>query len=151
MAEKEVQKRKMPMSVKLALFFLMVVAAIFHSTTVIFIACMAPTFVAAIIDREPQKTMWITVGSLNLAGTMPAWFALWTGGNNLDVALGILTQPMMLFMAYGGAAAGWLIYFQLTPMVAALMVRKNQKRLKEIDKRQKDLVKKWGEEVTQPG
>jgi len=95
--------------------------------------------------------MWITIGSLNLAGTVPAWFDLWSRGHNLSSAIGVLTEPMTLFIAYGGAGIGWLIYNNVTPLVAGMMVRKNQKRLKDIEKRQKELVKKWGDDVIRTG
>lgn len=145
--DKKPVKKPMPMSVKFAIFSVLVAAAVFFPTTLIFCICMLPTFVAAIIDREQQKTMWITIGALNLAGTVPAWFALWRTGHNFDNAVAILTDPMTLFIAMGGAAAGWVIYQNVTIFVAGVMVRKNQKRLRDIDKRQKELTKRWGEEV----
>jgi hypothetical protein len=56
---------------------------------------------------------------------------------------------MSIFIAYGAAAVGWVIYYNVTPFVAVIVQNKNERRLKEIDKRQKELVKKWGVEVAQ--
>lgn len=155
MAEKEKEsgnrKKPLPLSVKFSFFSVMVAAVVFHPTTIVFAVCMVPTLVAFIIDQEQQKTMWITIGAMNLAGTVPAWFTLWETGHNLDNAITVLTQPLSLFIAMGGAAAGWALYQNVTPFVAAVMMRKNETRLKDIEKRQKDLVKKWGEEVAGGG
>lgn len=149
--DKKPKKVPMPLSVKFAIFSVMVSAAVFFPTTVIFITCMLPTLVAAIVDREPQRTMWITIGGPNLAGTIPAWFTLWSTGHNLDNAISILAIPSTLLTALGGAGIGWVIYQNVTPFVAAMMVRKNEKRLKDIDKRQRELMKRWGDDIAKSG
>jgi hypothetical protein len=143
----EPKKKKMPFSLRVLIFFLMVTAVVFIPSTIVIAVCMIPSFVAAIIDRQVPKTAWITVGALNLAGTLPAWFMLWEQGHRLDVAFQIITRPEVLVIAYGGAAFGWLIYNNVTPMVAGIVVSRNEKRLKDIEKRQKELARKWGEEV----
>lgn len=141
-------RKKTPFSVKFAIFSLMVTACVFFPTTVLFCGCLIPTFVAALVDPHPQKTTWITVGCMNFAGSVPAWFSLWEMGQHLGDALQLLMQPRTLIMAYGGAAIGWVIYYNVTPFVAKLMVMKNERRVKDIDKRQKDLIRKWGQEVS---
>lgn len=149
--EEKRKKAPLPLSVKFAIFSVMVAAAVFFPSTVVFGACMLPTFVAAFVDREPQRTMWITIGGPNLAGTVPAWFDLWSTGHNIDNALSVLGSPMTLFTAMGGAGVGWVIYQNVTPFVAAIMMRKNEKRLKDIDKRQRDLMKRWGDDIAKSG
>ena len=148
MAETEKKKKKsMPFQVKFAIFCVLVAAVIFLPSTLVFLSCMVPTIVASIIDRNPQRTLWITIGALNLAGTVPAVFGLWEKGHHLDNAISTVTDPTNLLIAYGAAGVGWLVYQNITPFVAAIMVRKNEIRLKEIEKRQKELVRKWGEDV----
>ncbi len=149
-AEKPV-KRKVPFSVKFAIFCVLVTAALFFPTTVLFCGCMVPTFVAVIVDPHPAKTAWITVGCMNFAGTIPAWFMLWSNGQRIDEAFMLLTQASTLILAYGGAAVGWVIYNNVTPLVGGLMVARNEKRLKDIEKRQKELTRKWGDDVMQGG
>ncbi len=145
--EQQEIKRKTPFSVKFAIFMLMVTAGVFFPTTVLFCGCLIPTLVAALVDPYPQKTTWITVGCMNFAGAVPAWFSLWETGQKLTDALQLLMQPRTYIMAYGGAALGWVIYHNVTPFVARLMVMRHEKRLKDIDKRQRDLIRKWGQEV----
>lgn len=142
------QTAKMPFSVKFAIFCIIVTAVIFFPTTVLFCGCMVPTFVAALVDNHPQKTAWITVGCMNFAGTVPAWFMLWENGQQIDHAFNLLLQASTLIIAYGAAGVGWLIYLNITPFVAGIMVMRNEKRLKDIEKRQKELIRKWGGEVS---
>lgn len=141
------KKTKTPFAVKFSVFLLLVAGAIFLSTSVLFIVCMVPTLVAMVIDRQPQKTMWITIGAMNLAGTLPSLFSLWQIRGDLNDTFALLTHPLTMLMAYGAAALGWVIHQNFTPFVASVLVRKNQIRLKEIEKRQKELVRKWGEDV----
>ncbi|MEZ0260691.1 MAG: hypothetical protein ACAH80_06755 [Alphaproteobacteria bacterium] len=139
---------KLPLSLRFAIFVLMVMSAIFFPTTVLFCGCLIPSFVAALIDNHKQRTLWITVGCMNFAGTVPAWFTLWEMGHRIADAFYLLSQPKTLAMAYTGAAIGWVIYYNITPFVARLMILKSEKRLKDIEKRQKELTRKWGAEVT---
>ena len=140
-------KRKAAWSVRLSVFMLLVCALVFASSTMVFVVCMLPTLVAAVIDKNPQKTLWLTIGAVNLAGTVPAWFALWDLGAHMSDALSVLSNPRILLIAYGAAAAGWVIHMNVTPLVAALLVRRNEGRIKDIEKRQKELTRKWGPEI----
>lgn len=140
-------KRKAALSVKLSIFMLLVCALVFASSTLVFAVCMLPTLVAAVIDKSPQKTLWLTIGAVNLAGTVPAWFALWDQGAHLTDALTVLSNPRILLVAFAAAAGGWVIHMNVTPLVAALIIRRNESRVKDIEKRQKELVRKWGEDI----
>lgn len=140
-------KRKAVWSVRISIFLLLVCALIFASSTLVFAVCMLPTLVAAVIDKSPQKTLWLTIGSVNLAGTVPAWFALWEQGGSVSAAMMILSNPATLLIAFGAAAAGWVIHMNVTPLVAALIIRRNESRVKDIEKRQKELIRKWGDDI----
>lgn len=141
------KKTKTPFAVKFSIFLLLVAGAVFLATSLLFAVCMVPTLVAMVIDRQPQKTMWVTIGAMNLAGTLPSLFNLWQIRGQIDDTFVLLTQPLTMLMAYGAAAMGWVIHQNFTPFVASVIVRKNQIRLKEIEKRQKELVRKWGDDV----
>ena len=145
--EKETEKGKSSFSVRFAFFMLFVTAVVFLPTTILFSICLIPTLVAAIIDNQPQKTIWLTVGAMNMAGTVPNWFTLWDMGHTIPAAFQLIAQPMTIILSYGGAAAGWLIHLNVTPLVAKMILARNEARLREIDRIQKNLVKKWGDEV----
>lgn len=147
MSKKENKKPRTPVAVHLTVFMVLVTALVFLPATIVVLVCMLPTVVAAIVDGHPQKTAWVTVGSMNLAGTMPTLFALWDAGPTIPTALQLISHPAAVLLSYGAAGIGWVIYYNVTPFVAAMVVGKNERRLKEIGKSQKELVKKWGEEV----
>ena len=149
------RKAGMPLAVRFAIFMMLVTAGIFLPTTIVFGICMIPTLVAAIVDNNAQKTAWLTVGAMNVAGTVPVWFSLLDSGQYsmldasraIPMAFQLIAQPANIILSYGGAAIGWIIYYKVTPLVAAVVQSKNERRLRDIDKRQKALVKKWGDGV----
>lgn len=141
------EKKKISFSLKLAIFIMMVTGVIFLPTTIVLGVCLIPSFVAAIVDNYPQKTAGITVGMMNMAGTVPIVVKLWSIGHNLPVALQLVTEAETILVSYGAAAVGWGIYNYITPFVAGLVALKNERRLREIEKRQKELIRKWGDQV----
>ncbi len=138
---------KAPFSLRFAIFMVFVSALVFLPTTIIFFVCMIPTMVAAIVDSNPRKTAWLTIGAMNMAGTVPVWFSLLDVGHTIPAAFQLVLDPKMLIISYGGAAIGWGLYNYVTPFVAAIVQSKNERRLRDIDKRQRALVRKWGEGV----
>ena len=146
-ADPEKIRRKAMWSIRLAVVLMLACAMVFLSSSLVFIVCMLPTLVATLIDKHHQKTLWMTIGAVNLAGTIPAWFRLWDQGRTVGDAIDVLTNPGVLLVAYGAAALGWVIHMNVTPMVASFIVRRNENRLKDIEKRQRELVRKWGDEV----
>lgn len=142
------KKAKLPFSVRFAIFMSLVTAVVFLPLTLVLVVCMVPTFVATLVDRHPQKTAWLTVGAMNFAGTVPVCFALWDAGHTLSASLSLVIQPSTILISYGAATVGWLIYNNVTPFVASIIVSKNENRLKDIQKRQKELIKKWGSDIT---
>lgn len=141
------KKPGMGFRVKLVFAMVLLMAAVFLPSTVVFGALMMPTFVALLIDRSPQKSIGMTVGALNFAGIVPAWLELWAGGHTLKKAMAVATDPTMLLIAYVAAGIGWVIYANITPFVAAIVVRKTEKRVRDIDQKQKKLVARWGDGV----
>ncbi len=146
-APAEGKKSKTSFSTRFAFFVVLVAAVIFRSFTLVFFVCMIPTVVAAIVDNHPRKTAWLTIGAMNMAGTVPVWCALMDRGQTLHAAFQLVLQPEMLLLSYGGAFVGWMIYNKITPLVAKVVQAKNERRLKDIARRQEALVKKWGEKV----
>lgn len=135
-------------SIKFAFFMVFVSMLVFLPTTVLFAVCLIPTLVSYIVDNNERKTAWLTVGAMNVAGTVPIWFNLWNTGHTLDNAFDLIRSPMTIIVSFGGAALGWFIYVNVTPFVAGILRMKNESRLKQIEVRQQALIKKWGEEVT---
>lgn len=148
-AAQEQKKTGMPWRVKFAIVTLLVAAGVFLPSTLLLAGCLVPTFVAALIDNAQPRTAWLTVGCMNFAGAMPSWLTLLENGHRIDQSFELLMQASTLILAYGAAGVGWLIYFNITPFVAGILVMRNEKRLKDIEKRQAALVAKWGRDVAQ--
>lgn len=143
----EGRKTKLQRSRWLLTFSLLLTAFVLLPSSIVLSVCMIPTMIAAYIDRQPQRTAWITVGAMNFAGSLPAWFRLLQEKHTVDAALEIVTQPMLVMIAYCGATLGWMIYGNVTPLVSKVAAGRNERRLKEIGKRLKELQRKWGDEV----
>ncbi len=140
-------KKKSTLSTVTASFLGLMLAIIFLPATVVFCFCMLPTYIAALTDTQPGKTAWITVGSMNLAGTVPAWISLWQMGRQMDHAILLLFQPMTILIAYGGAIIGWGFYIYLPLLAERLLIVHKGRRLREVAHQQQNLTKKWGQEV----
>lgn len=142
------KKKKGGLKEKVTLAFLIVMGVIFKSTAVILIVGMLPTIVAAIIDTSKEKLKALTVGAMNLAGCFPFVLEVWiTGDNDVSSALSKVLEPRTFVTIYLAAAIGYLIDWSMSGIVAQIMYQKGQGRLKEIDKIQKSLIERWGQEV----
>ena len=109
---------------------------------------MLPTTVAAVVDRYKSGTLALTVGAMNLAGATPFLLELWEKGQTPKTAFAILSRPETIVVMYSAAAVGYLIDWAMGGITTTFMVEKGKIRLKEIEKRQAELVERWGEEVT---
>ena len=116
-------------------------------TFVVLAAGMVPTAVAWCIDRAPQKHLAVSVGSLNLCGSLVFVLDLWERGHNLPFAFEALGDPFGWLAALGAAAAGSAIYMTMPSLTASLVKIKEQARLAELAKLQKTLVETWGDDV----
>ncbi len=109
---------------------------------------MLPTVIAALLDQTKKGLKGLTVGAMNIAGCAPFLVQLWTHGNKVETALGIITNPQTVIVIYGAAGAGYMVDWAVTGIVSTLMTQRGQARQKEIVKTQARLVERWGPEVT---
>src|SRR3546814_16068478 len=80
---------------------------------------MAPTWVAYITDRSRDKHLAITVGMLNLAGTLPAIIDLWSRGQSHATAMLLIGDVFVWALAYGAAFAGWGLFAGMPTLVGS--------------------------------
>ncbi len=128
------------------LLMLPVIAVLLPSFIVLTVN-MVPTIVAYVIDKSREKYLAITVGMLNICGTLPALVGLWQQGQSYDAALDIAGNPFHWLMAYGAAGIGWLVYLGLPPILGHYYAITSQARLLDHQRKQKVLVAAWGDEV----
>lgn len=122
-------------------------AAIFLPTTVFLLIGMLPSLAAYFADR---KGGWkgVTVGAMNLAGCTPFLLDLWMTNNTISYALASITNVRTAIVIFSAAAIGLLVEWAMVGIVMTVITQRSKARLKDIEKRRKKLVERWGEEVT---
>lgn len=131
----------------LALFSVLLFGALALPLFLVTSAGLIPTIAAIVIDRYPGKYLTRTVGAMNLAGLAPMVVRLWSTGDNLSAAIGILSRPTNWLIMYGAAAVGWCIFLAM-PAVARIIVDLQAEQIQsQLRDRAARLVEEWGEEV----
>ncbi|MEI9983966.1 MAG: hypothetical protein WDN69_12610 [Aliidongia sp.] len=106
---------------------------------VLLVVGMLPSIVAYIVDQTPRRTLTLTVGPMNLAGTAPYCLQLWFGTNTLR-GLGLfLNDAWVWLVMYLAAAAGWLLFFGMPVIVHFLLERSIDRRKARLVQIQKKL------------
>lgn len=142
------KKSKGPLiGVILAVFFAMMGVAVLP-TTLILVVGLVPSAVAFFADTSRERTLGMTVLTLNIAGILPLLLKLWHQGHTNQQALDILMNPMMLLFILVPSGCGWLLYQYMPYLVIGIMRRKAESRIKTLEKYQEDLVEQWGPTVT---
>jgi hypothetical protein len=124
------------------------VIAVLMPTCILLVLNLAPTIVAFAIDRSRERYQSITVGLLNLSGSLPALLRLWTDGQTYDVALRVAGDPFNMLISYGAAAVGWCIYLAMPMILAHYYGLTSTTRLRMLQQRHDTLIEIWGEEIT---
>lgn len=127
---------------------LCLMSAVFVASTFLLFIGMLPTLVSFYVDRTKQKSRVVTVGALNLAGCTPFLYELWGAGHTLDYSIYLITSPQTIVVVYAAAGVGYLLDWALSGIVSSILHQKGVTRHKQIQKRKKDLIERWGPEVT---
>lgn len=133
----------------LALVILFPFAAVLLPTTLLFFVMMAPTWVAYVTDRSKDKSLAITVGMLNFAGTLPAIIDLWTRGQSHEAAMLLIGDVFVWAVAYGAAFGGWALFGAMPTVVGSFYRMTTESRIKGLVKQQKALIAQWGPAVAE--
>lgn len=126
----------------------LLMGVIFLPTAILLAVGMLPTPMSVLVDKTKQQAKLIAIGSMNLAGCSPFVVELWKHGNSFEKSFSLLMEPMTLVVMYGLAAAGYVINWAVTGMVAQAMQQRGMIRQKDIIARQAELVERWGQKVT---
>ena len=119
-------------------------AAVLLPTTLVFVALMAPTWVAYVTDRSPEKHLAVTVGLMNFSGTLPAIIDLWSRGQSHDAAMIMLADVFVWGVAYGAAMGGWMLFAIMPSIVGSYFKMSTESRIKNLAGQQKALIVEWG-------
>ncbi|MEM7679476.1 MAG: hypothetical protein AAF182_00525 [Pseudomonadota bacterium] len=150
MAKEKKKKEKEPKTLKQKIMvgFVIISAVVFLPSTMLLIVGMAPTFVATFIVRKNRRSKAVTIGSMNLAGCIPALLHLWTKGHTIEKSFDMMSNPMVVVIMYIAAAFGYILYWSIVTVVSGVMYQKAVKETDTLRKAQEDLIKRWGLEVT---
>lgn len=132
---------------KLILVAFLIVALAFLPTSLLLFIGMLPSLVILIFGSKkgPRAS---TISAMNLAGCLPFVIKLWSGANDFDASVEIVTDSLALSIIYTCAAFGYMIDWVVTGIVASYLYQKGLNRMKVIKKHQAKLVEAWGEDVT---
>lgn len=146
----EKRKKKSGPSVQATIFMVATLgmAIVFLPSTVLLGVGMMPSFTVVFVDPVRARTKVVTVGALNLAGCTPFLLDLWANGHSIDQAFSIIADPKAIIVMYAAAAAGYLLDWSLSAVVAGVLFQRGKARQVAIRKRQEELVTRWGAEVT---
>lgn len=147
-AEKPKRKSGPSGQVKIFMVATLGMAIVFLPSTVLLGVGMMPSFTVMFVDPARARTKVVTVGALNLAGCVPFLLDLWTQGHSIDQAFSIVADPKAIIVMYAAAAAGYLLDWSLSAVVAGVLFQRGKTRQVGIRKRQEELVTRWGTEVT---
>ncbi len=142
------RRRKASWKLQILLIVSILTSIIFSAIAIILAVGMIPTVVAAIVDKTEGKMRTMTVGAINFAGCTPFIIEVFKKGNSIETAISYIVQPRTIVVMYFAAGMGYMIDWAMTGIVSSIMVQKGKKRRKDIIKTQKDLVDRWGPEVT---
>lgn len=144
------KKRKKTAGWKIQLFIVMglIGAILFYAMAVILIVGMIPSIVSMIVDQTKGKMRSITVACVNFAGCTPFLVEVFRHGNDMSTAIQYILEPRTIVVMYLAAGMGYLIDWAMTGVVSSMMVQKARRRVKDIQKQQKEMVDRWGPEVT---
>jgi len=129
------------------LFSGILLAAIILPTSFLLFVGMLPTLVCVFISRG-KRTLVVTVGAMNLAACSPFLLTLWTGQHNFESSVEIIANLWSVVLMFSGAAIGYVLDWSTRGIVKTMMLKNAVSRQKQIKKRQKDLVARWGKKVT---
>ncbi len=133
---------------QLILVILILCGVLFAATTIILLAGMLPTIVAAYLDKTKEKMRGITIGAMNLAGCTPFIMQLWLENPTMETSLNILSDPFVWMIMYSAAAIGYCIEWVVVGAISIFVEERAQLRVKSIEKQQEQLRTRWGKEVS---
>ncbi|KZB54379.1 hypothetical protein [Thalassospira xiamenensis] len=109
---------------------------------------LLPSMIAFLFDRSQGRTMSRCIFGLNFSGVAPYILEVWQySSQSASVATQHIFQPVALSIMYGSAGLGWLLYLAMPPIVANVLNLSAQRRVSELRKKQRGLIKTWGDSL----
>lgn len=125
------------------------IAGLLLPTLSVLAMAMLPTLGAYVAERGREKHLVMTVGLMNLCGSLPAVVKLWSLGQSFASIGPVIHDVFLWLIAYGAAGCGWLIYTITSPVVGAYFRVSSEARVRMLKQSQRNLVENWGQDVAE--
>lgn len=109
---------------------------------------LLPSLVALVTDTDENRSGLATIGYLNLAGVLPFLVELWQNGQTMEAALRIVRDPFSWVVMFGSAGVGHLMLYTIPPIVASMVLMKQESRLRTLREGIRQLEAIWGADVS---
>jgi hypothetical protein len=118
---------------------------------ILLVVGLAPTVVAALIDRHRRRYLARAVAATNLAGMVIPVMELLRVGISFSGVQHVLGDPRYWLIMYGAATIGWLLNFSMPSLARVYVDIRADQFQRQLEARAKELLKEWGEEVVNRG
>jgi hypothetical protein len=123
------------------------VGAMIVPTVIVLSVALVPTAVAFIMERKNGYYGGLTVGAMNMAGTVPYLTDLWFHDHSIAAATHIVTSVLAWAVFYASAAAGWAIYAVTPNIVSSFIAMTAGRQITSLRAKERELVQIWGPDV----
>jgi hypothetical protein len=136
------------LGIKLLAAMVIAFAAAFLPVTVTLVVGMLPSIAAFLADHSREKTRAVTVSLMNFVACFPFLLDVALAPQIMDSAYAVILNPLSIVIMYLGAVMGYFLDWTMAGISNVIMTTRAKQRLDMIARRQKELVRRWGPEVT---
>ena len=138
------------MKKKIIIISVLALGVAFLPTTILLAFALMPTIAAFTVDKTVGRSRTLCVGFMNFAGAFPFLLEFWTefGNRTIENAFMLIGDVQNILIIYSLAGGGYAIDIAVTGIMSSLIIQRANNRMETLDKRQKELVKLWGDKVT---
>jgi hypothetical protein len=127
-------------------------AAVLATPTALLVAVLlAPGLLALLLDRQPGQATARSMLLFGAAALASPLRRLWESGHSLSVTLTLLSDPIVLGLAWLAAASGWLLN-EMAPVLTQFVLEALDKtRARALQAARTRLAEEWGLESETAG
>ena len=105
---------------------------------------LGPALLAILFDHESGRARARSIALCSMAASIDPLQTLWTAGHTIATAMALLSNVRVVGMAWGAAAAGWLLAEIIPIGVRAALEGVSVARASRLNAERAKLVETWG-------
>jgi hypothetical protein len=133
----------------LPLMVLLVAALTILPTTIVVAVGLVPSLVALVVDDSRKRYLFRSVLGMNLAALWPFLERLWVHGNDVRMAMVIVSDVYTWAAIYGAAGLGWMMFLGLPTVMESYKKFAADRRIRKLTQAQEKLREEWGSVLPQ--